>query len=55
MNNMTIGQYIPGNSWLHQLDPRIKMMSLIMLLISIFLIPIQEIKWIYTCWQDIYC
>jgi len=41
MNNMTIGQYIPGNSWLHQLDPRVKMMSLIMLLISIFLIPIQ--------------
>lgn len=41
MNNMTIGQYIPGNSWLHQLDPRIKMISLIMLLISIFLIPIQ--------------
>ena len=41
MNNMTIGQYIPGNSWLHQLDPRIKMMSIIMLLISIFLIPIQ--------------
>ena len=41
MNNMTIGQYIPGNSWLHHLDPRIKMMSLIMLLISIFLIPIQ--------------
>jgi energy-coupling factor transport system permease protein len=38
---MTIGQYIPGNSWLHQLDPRVKMMSLIMLLISIFLIPIQ--------------
>ena len=41
MNNMTIGQYIPGNSWLHHLDPRIKMISLIMLLISIFLIPIQ--------------
>lgn len=41
MNNMTIGQYIPGESWLHKLDPRIKMLSLILLLISIFLVPIQ--------------
>jgi energy-coupling factor transport system permease protein len=41
MNNMTIGQYIPGESWLHQLDPRIKMISLILLLVSIFLVPIQ--------------
>ena len=41
MNNMTIGQYIPGQSWLHQLDPRVKMLSLILLLVSIFLIPIQ--------------
>ena len=38
---MTIGQYIPGQSWLHQLDPRVKMLSLILLLVSIFLIPIQ--------------
>jgi len=41
MNNMTIGQYIPGQSWLHKLDPRVKMLSLILLLVSIFLIPIQ--------------
>lgn len=41
MNNMTIGQYIPGESWLHRLDPRVKMLSLILLLVSIFLIPIQ--------------
>jgi energy-coupling factor transport system permease protein len=41
MNNMTIGQYIPGESWLHVLDPRVKMLSLILLLVSIFLIPIQ--------------
>lgn len=41
MNNMTIGQYIPGQSWLHQLDPRVKMLSLILLLVSIFIIPIQ--------------
>jgi energy-coupling factor transport system permease protein len=40
MNNITIGQYIPGNSWLHTLDPRIKIMSLIIILVSVFMIPI---------------
>jgi energy-coupling factor transport system permease protein len=40
MNNITIGQYIPGNSWLHTLDPRIKIMSLMILLVSVFMMPI---------------
>lgn len=42
MNNITIGQYIPGHSWLHRLDPRIKMFSLIILLVGTFLIPISS-------------
>lgn len=41
MNNITIGQYIPGNSWLHRLDPRIKLLSLIVMLVAIFIIPIS--------------
>jgi energy-coupling factor transport system permease protein len=41
MNNITLGQYIPGNSWLHRLDPRIKLLSLIIMLVSIFTIPIS--------------
>lgn len=40
MNSITIGQYIPGNSWLHRLDPRVKLLSLTVILVSIFLIPI---------------
>lgn len=36
--NMIIGQYIPRDSNIHQLDPRIKILSVIMLLIGIFLI-----------------
>jgi energy-coupling factor transport system permease protein len=32
MNNITIGQYIPGDSWLHKLDPRVKLLSLVILL-----------------------
>jgi energy-coupling factor transport system permease protein len=41
MNNITIGQYIPGQSWLHKLDPRIKLLSLTLLLVAIFVIPIS--------------
>lgn len=39
MNGITIGQYIPGNSWLHKLDPRIKIILTIILMVVIFVIP----------------
>ncbi|MBU1143787.1 MAG: hypothetical protein KKH92_09130, partial [Firmicutes bacterium] len=42
MNNITIGQYIPGNSWLHRLDPRIKLLALVILLVGTFIIPISS-------------
>lgn len=41
MNNITIGQYIPGDSWLHKLDPRIKLFSLVLMLVGTFLIPVS--------------
>lgn len=41
MNNVTIGQYIAGDSWLHKLDPRIKLFSLVILLVATFLIPVS--------------
>ena len=41
MNNITIGQFIPGDSFLHRLDPRVKLLSLILMLTAIFIIPIQ--------------
>ena len=40
--NITIGQYIPGTSWLHKLDPRFKVLSLIVLMIATFVIPISS-------------
>lgn len=42
MNNVTIGQYIAGDSWLHRLDPRIKLFSLVILLVATFLIPVSS-------------
>jgi len=41
MNNITIGQFIPGNSWLHKLDPRIKLLSIVIILVATFIIPIS--------------
>ena len=39
---VVIGQYIPANSWVHRLDPRTKLVGLILLIVSTFLI--QELN-----------
>lgn len=39
MNNITFGQYVPGNSWIYKLDPRIKIILTIFLIVIIFFIP----------------
>lgn len=38
MNNITIGQYVPGNSWIYKLDPRTKVILTIICIVLIFLI-----------------
>lgn len=35
LKDITIGQYFPGNSFLHQLDPRMKILSLIFLITAV--------------------
>lgn len=39
MNNITFGQYIPGNSWIYKLDPRIKIILTVFYIVILFLIP----------------
>lgn len=39
MNNITLGQYVDGKSIIHKLDPRTKLLSLMLLMVSVFLIP----------------
>lgn len=36
MNNMTIGRYMPYDSFIHRLDPRLKLGVLLILLVTIF-------------------
>lgn len=42
MNNITIGQYVPGNSWIYKMDPRMKIILTVLLMVLIFLIPTME-------------
>ncbi len=39
MNNITFGQYIPGNSWIYKLDPRTKIILTVFMIVLIFLVP----------------
>ncbi len=36
---LTIGQYLKGDSWIYKLDPRFKIISIIVLMIALFLLP----------------
>jgi energy-coupling factor transport system permease protein len=38
LQDITLGQYLPGNSFIHRLDPRTKFLSLLLLMIATFMI-----------------
>jgi len=38
MNNIIIGQYVPGTSFLYKMDPRSKIIALILLMVSTFIL-----------------
>ena len=37
MNNITLGKYVPYDSFVHRLDPRFKIFAMILLMVSVFL------------------
>lgn len=47
LNHLTLGQYIPANSPVHRLDPRCKILSVVLLLAGIFMMkhPAAFITW----------
>ena len=45
--NITVGQYVKGDSLLHRLDPRFKLISTIILMVAIFLIPTDSLTNFY--------
>lgn len=38
MNNMVLGQYVPGNTIIHKLDPRIKIILVFFYMITLFMV-----------------
>lgn len=47
MNKIAFGQYYNGNSFLHKLDPRTKLIGLLLLIVSIFVIKLENNGFIY--------
>ena len=38
LKDITLGQYFPGNSLIHRLDPRTKLLALILFIVTIFVV-----------------
>lgn len=38
LKNVTIGQYYPGDSFIHKLDPRLKLLAVLTLIVALFFI-----------------
>ena len=53
MDNMILGRYIPGNSIIHRLDPRSKLVAMILLIIIAFG-PIIQLQISYSSLQQAY-
>lgn len=39
MDNITIGEYVPGNSWIYKMDPRMKIVLTFLLMVVTFMLP----------------
>ena len=39
MENISFGQYYPGKSWIYKLDPRLKIILTVLLIVLVFIIP----------------
>ncbi|HBQ64976.1 MAG TPA: transporter [Clostridiales bacterium] len=48
MKDITLGQYIPGDSLLHRADPRVKMLLLILLMAVVFML---KDLWAFICFM----
>ena len=51
LNHLTLGQYVPADSVIHSLDPRVKITGTILLLAGVFLVghPVSFLLWGAVC------
>lgn len=38
IRDITLGQYYPGNSWIHRLDPRVKIIATLLFIVELFIV-----------------
>ncbi len=38
LRDITLGQYYPGNSWIHKLDPRVKIIATLLFIVELFVV-----------------
>ena len=38
LRDITLGQYYPGSSWIHRLDPRVKILGTLLYIVTLFLV-----------------
>lgn len=38
VRDITLGQYYPGSSWIHRLDPRVKILATILYIVALFVV-----------------
>ncbi len=56
LENVSFGQYVPAQSCIHRLDPRCKVVALVLLLSGIFMAsrPYDWVIWIFVLWLCAY-
>ena len=50
MNNIALGKFIPGNSFIHKLDPRSKIFIMILLMVFM-LVPVWVLRFQRQNWM----
>ena len=55
LNDITLGQYFPGNSPIHRMDPRMKLILTILYIVGVFIVavtcPDTRLRWRFsTSW-----
>ena len=46
MPNITLGQYFPGDSCIHKLDPRTKILLMLLYIVVVFLVKSMWLFWL---------
>ena len=52
IRDITLGQYYPGDSFIHKLDPRFKIIATLVYIVALF-IMVDFTSYIFTIWRQL--